>query len=370
MRELTTPDVMDKPDAALVGAASTGDSSAFAILVERHRPALHALCLRALRDPAAAEDAEQEAILQAFLSLHRLRQPERFGPWLCGIGLNVCRRLWRERLRAPWSWEVVCGGREIALPADASTDPELRAEALEVASIVRRAVEILPVGQRAAVLLYYLRGLSHLETAALLGIETSAVKTRLHKARRTLHRRLIALWKEETMATEIESSLVDMRVADVRRPAPKREGLTQYIIVLEEVNGDRRMAIWVGRPEAEAMALQLTQTDVPRPMTYGFFAGILGALGRPVREVHINRLADSVFYAVAAVDSPAGLSLVDARPSDALNLAVTLGIPIRVDHAVLDQVSDSDPVRAQPGTGTADAAAIAAEMLAERLRQQ
>jgi DNA-directed RNA polymerase specialized sigma24 family protein len=86
-------------DEDLVQAAKDGDREAFAILLTRHSPLLLGLCRRALRDDGLFEDAAQEAALHAFLSLDRLRRPERFGPWLVGIGLNICRRWQCQRAR-------------------------------------------------------------------------------------------------------------------------------------------------------------------------------------------------------------------------------------------------------------------------------
>lgn len=81
----------DDHDARLVLAARAGDKGAFAHLLTRHRALLAAVCRRALADPLSAEDIVQEASLRALLSLERLSQPEQFGPWLAGIGLNLCR---------------------------------------------------------------------------------------------------------------------------------------------------------------------------------------------------------------------------------------------------------------------------------------
>ncbi|MDQ3412884.1 MAG: RNA polymerase sigma factor, partial [Chloroflexota bacterium] len=92
-------------DTTLVQAARGGDKGAFGALVSRHRPLLRGVCQRALGDAGLAEDAAQEAILQAMLSLDRLRRPDRFGPWLAGIGLNLCARMRRYEGRAAWSWE-------------------------------------------------------------------------------------------------------------------------------------------------------------------------------------------------------------------------------------------------------------------------
>src|SRR5688500_9535446 len=184
----------DEQDAALVGAARGGDRAAFAALLARHQPLLLAMCRRALGDDDRAEDAVQEAVLQALLSLDRLRQPERFGSWLVGIGLNVCRRWHRGQGRDAWSWEAMLGGRRLPEPVDPTPGPAALIEAAELRVWVQRAVAGLPPGQRAAVVLHYLAGLTQAETAAHLGVEVGTVKTRLHKARLNLRR---TLWRHE-----------------------------------------------------------------------------------------------------------------------------------------------------------------------------
>jgi bifunctional DNase/RNase len=81
---------------------------------------------------------------------------------------------------------------------------------------------------------------------------------------------------------------------------------------------------------------------MPRPMTYQLAANLLRATASRVTEVRITRLAESTFYAVVRVEAPSGEADVDARPSDALNLALVAEAPIRVDEALLD---DPDATR-------------------------
>src|SRR5579883_463151 len=97
-------------DASLVQAARDGDREAFAQLLTRHWSLLLSVCRRMLANEDLAYDVAQEATLQAFLSLDRLKRAEQFGSWLSGIGLNICRHRLRRRASRP----VVGGGRRRA----------------------------------------------------------------------------------------------------------------------------------------------------------------------------------------------------------------------------------------------------------------
>lgn len=320
-------------DEVLVREARDGDRDAFGLLLVRHRPLLLAICRRALHDAELAEDAVQEASLQAFLSIGRLHRPERFGSWLAGIGLNLCFRLRRQRLREAWSWEAMLGGSFIAEPVDPAIGPEELAEAVETREWIQRAVTGLPPGQRAAVTLHYLACLTQREAATLLGVEVGTVKTRLHKARGNLRRSLMS---ESGVAMEDgEQTMIEMQLIDVRRRAPEEGAAPRHIVILEEIGGPRRLTIWIGASEAIALALTLEKVALPRPATYAFAAGVLQAANGRLREVRIDRLEGEMFIATAVIDGPAGQREVDARPSDALNLALQLTAPIRVDAAVI-----------------------------------
>jgi len=337
-RSTTVP---ESDQAALVGAARRGSRTALATLVSRHRPMLLALCQGALGDAGLAEDAAQEAVLLAMTSLDRLRQAERFGSWLAGIGLNVCRRWRRERSRTSWSWEALQGGRSSERPFPGPGPAEL-AEAAEDARMVRAAVAALPPGQRAAVTLHYLAGLSQAETAAVAGTSVGAVKVRLHKARVRLREQLGPWWKEAHVPEET-TDWVEARVEDVRWAPAGDELPEQHVVLLTEVDGDRRLPIWVGPFEGTAIAMSLQGAELPRPDPYRLAAGLLAAAGATLREARVVRLAEGTFYAEVVVDGDDGEERVDARPSDALNLALLLGVPIRVDPAIFEQVAAHGP---------------------------
>lgn len=313
-------------DASLVARARQGDMSAFASLLLRHGQLLEALCRRALPFGAMVEDVVQEASLQALLGLERLREPSLFGPWLGGIGLNVCRRWLTQSAREAWSWDAVYGGRAGAELPDDGPGPEELAEAADVAARVRCAVTELPAARRAAVVAFYLSGLTYRETASQLGISLVATKGRLHKARAELRARLLATWEEHFMSA---ADLIEVRVADVRRA---RDGgdRANHIVLLEETDGGRQVPIFIGRPEAWAVLFALEDVQLPRPLVYDFMLKSLEAVGARLVEVRIERLVERTYYSVAVYEGSGAAGEVDARPSDALNLALRTGVPIRM----------------------------------------
>src|SRR6476659_7251060 len=227
-------------DRQLVCLARQGERVAFATLIERHYPALRSICRRALSDSDLAGDAAQQAVLTAMLGLERLRDDERFGSWLIGIGLNVCRSMLRRRIDRPGGIEALAGADADA-QAHAPTlegDPAMAVEVAEIEARVRAAIAGLPRGQQEAVALYYLAGLTQAEIAERLGTAPGAIKTRLHKARRSLRASLNELWKE---AYAMPTDLLPMHVADLRRTSGADPDSIRNIVYLEDDAGSRRL---------------------------------------------------------------------------------------------------------------------------------
>lgn len=128
---------------------------------------------------------------------------------------------------------------------------------------------------------------------------------------------------------------VPVAVAEVRRSEGADPTRPLHVMVLQELDGPRRLPIWIGPAAAGALALTLESQEIARPLAYQMAAGLIEATGARVVEVRITRLA-TVFYAVIVVDGPAGAREVDARPSDAVNLALVTGAAVLVDTALLD----------------------------------
>ncbi|HLZ26343.1 MAG TPA: bifunctional nuclease domain-containing protein [Chloroflexota bacterium] len=327
----------DDITASLVQLAREGDQAAFADLVVRHRPVALRLCKRLLRDDGRAEDGVQEAVLVAWLNLDTLRQTDRFGAWLAGIALRVCHGWLRYHVQDAWSLEALVGGRVLPEPIDLAAPQQESLELAELGAMVRRAVAELAPSQRSAVALFYLAGMSHAETAALLGIDVGAVKARLHKARGRLRLSLWELWSEEHMTTERAREFIDVHVEDVRAVPIAEPPGERRVVLLAEDSGERLLSIWVGQFEGDSIAISLVGAEAPRPLTFAFAARLLEAASGRVREVRINRLTEDTFYAEVVLDSAKGTRTIDARPSDAIALALVSGATIRVAAEVMEQ---------------------------------
>jgi bifunctional DNase/RNase len=110
-------------------------------------------------------------------------------------------------------------------------------------------------------------------------------------------------------------------------------------------DGARRLPIRIGPPDGDALAARLAEQQTPRPLAVDLTAGLLAAAGAEVERVTVNRLAERTFYAVVTL---ANAGEVDARPSDALDLALRVGAPVYVADDVLDRAATvADDVAAE-----------------------
>lgn len=115
------------------------------------------------------------------------------------------------------------------------------------------------------------------------------------------------------------------------------------IVVLKDEQDKFFLPIWVGIFEANAIALQLENISTPRPMTHDLLRNMIGELDAQVTRVVINDLRDSTFFAQIRLITGGKTLEVDARPSDAIALALRTEAPIFVAQSVLDQAQTISP---------------------------
>jgi bifunctional DNase/RNase len=114
------------------------------------------------------------------------------------------------------------------------------------------------------------------------------------------------------------------------------------IIILRDQSGDRVLPIWVGIFEANAIALQMENIATPRPMTHDLLRNVIGELKGRVQKVVVSELRENTFYALIYIEAGGELLAIDARPSDAIALALRARAPILVEEAVLDGAKSLD----------------------------
>ncbi|MBW4078457.1 MAG: bifunctional nuclease family protein [Acidobacteria bacterium] len=114
-------------------------------------------------------------------------------------------------------------------------------------------------------------------------------------------------------------------------------GSSTPLLLLEEVGGDRVLPIFIGAPEATAIAYALQHVEAPRPMSHDLLANVITALGAQLFAVEITELVDNTFYAHLRLLRDNIETIVEARPSDAVALALRSGAPILVSDSLMNE---------------------------------
>ena len=184
----------------LVHAARSGDARAFGEIVDRFRDMSYATCHARIGDVQLAQDAVQEAFLDAWQCLGQLLEPAAFPGWFRRILIKHADRQTRVRRPTPMSPDVIDDlGDEFGSRPDADFDIDHRAR------VVRQAVAALPATLRDVTILFYLESYSIKQIAAFLDISEAAAKKRLFMARKRLGERELSM-VEKTMKTDVASA--------------------------------------------------------------------------------------------------------------------------------------------------------------------
>ncbi len=116
------------------------------------------------------------------------------------------------------------------------------------------------------------------------------------------------------------------------------------IVILKDIEGKSVLPIWVGVYEANAIALEIEKVATPRPMTHDLIKNILMGMTTGVRKVVVSELKDDTFFALIWIEHNGEMISIDARPSDALAVALRLDCPIYVNDDVLKSSKVSNAV--------------------------
>jgi bifunctional DNase/RNase len=111
----------------------------------------------------------------------------------------------------------------------------------------------------------------------------------------------------------------------------------QRVVILREIDSDRYLPIMVGIYEAEHLTLALQDVEVSRPLTYDLFVNILDSINAQVTHVEVVSLKDETYFGNIAINMNGNLHNIDSRPSDAMNIAIRMQVPIFVAEEVLEE---------------------------------
>ncbi|HYA31623.1 MAG TPA: bifunctional nuclease family protein [Thermodesulfovibrionales bacterium] len=117
---------------------------------------------------------------------------------------------------------------------------------------------------------------------------------------------------------------------------------SMYILLLKEMEGNSTLPIWIGKPEADSIALALGGVMTPRPLTHDLVKNILGGLKIKLTKVVITEILDNTYYALLHLADGKREVPVDSRPSDAVAVALRLNAPIFVDDGILEKKSTDE----------------------------
>jgi uncharacterized protein len=117
------------------------------------------------------------------------------------------------------------------------------------------------------------------------------------------------------------------------------------ILILRDRDDQKVLPIWVGVAEANAIALQIENVATPRPMTHDLLRNVIHDLQATVERIVVSDLKENTFYALIHLQTPVGPVAVDARPSDAIALALRTSAPILVEESVIDNAQSVEVVK-------------------------
>jgi bifunctional DNase/RNase len=115
-----------------------------------------------------------------------------------------------------------------------------------------------------------------------------------------------------------------------------------YILLLKEIKGNGTLPIWIGKPEADSIALALGKVETPRPLTHDLIKNIADSLKLKITKIIVTDIQENTYYAHICLNDGKKETVVDSRPSDAVAVALRVSAPIFVEESILGQKSSDE----------------------------
>jgi hypothetical protein len=117
---------------------------------------------------------------------------------------------------------------------------------------------------------------------------------------------------------------------------------SMYILLLKEIDGDGRLPIWIGKPEADSIALALGKVVTPRPLTHDLIKNIADGLKVRITKIIVTEILENTYYALVCLNDGKKETLIDSRPSDAIAVALRTSAPIFVEESIMEKRSTDE----------------------------
>jgi hypothetical protein len=117
---------------------------------------------------------------------------------------------------------------------------------------------------------------------------------------------------------------------------------SMYILLLKEIEGDGRLPIWIGKPEADSIALALGKVVTPRPLTHDLIKNITDGLKVRITKIIVTEILENTYYALVCLNDGKKETLIDSRPSDAIAVALRSNAPIFVEESIMEKRSPDE----------------------------
>jgi hypothetical protein len=117
---------------------------------------------------------------------------------------------------------------------------------------------------------------------------------------------------------------------------------SMYILLLKEIDGDGRLPIWIGKPEADSIALALGKVVTPRPLTHDLVKNIIDGLKVRITKIIVTEIQDNTYYALICLNDGKKETFIDSRPSDAVAVALRTNASIFVEESIMEKRSTDE----------------------------
>jgi bifunctional DNase/RNase len=112
-----------------------------------------------------------------------------------------------------------------------------------------------------------------------------------------------------------------------------------YIMLLKEIDGNGTLPIWIGKPEADSIALALGKVETPRPLTHDLIKNITDGLKIRITKIIVTDIQDNTYYSLLCLNDGKKETFVDSRPSDAVAVALRVNAPIFIEDSIMERKS-------------------------------